>query len=93
MLFDARGYYFTRPVIQDNDATNWPLLAPKAAGGTCLRETGISHLFVNSHGAVYYIKRGLDERLLQLPALREFTRRCLTPVYARGGMILFEVRK
>lgn len=93
MLFDARGYYFTRHVIQDNDATNWPMLAPKAAGGTCLRETGISHLFVNSHGAVYYIKRGLDERLLQLPALREFTRRCLTSVYASGGMILFEVRR
>jgi hypothetical protein len=93
MLFEARGYYFTRPVIQDNDVTSWPLLAPKAAGGDCLRGTGISHLLVNSYGVVYYLKRGLDERLLQLPALRELTRRCLTPVYAWGGLILFEVRR
>jgi hypothetical protein len=93
MLFEARGYYFTRPVIQDNDATSWPLLAPKAARGDCLREAGISHMLVNSYGAVYYLKRGLDERLLQLPALREFTGRCLTPVYAWGGLILFEVQR
>jgi hypothetical protein len=93
MLFEARGYNFARRVIQDNDVTNWPLLAPKAAGSDCLRSAGISHVLANSRVAVYYLNRGLDERLLQLPALHEFTRRCLTPLYVEQGLILFQARR
>jgi hypothetical protein len=93
MLFDGRGYYFDRRVIQDNVVTNWPLLAPKAAGGDCLRAAGITHVLINSRVAMYYIYRGLDERILELPSLREFAQRCLTPVYQQGGVALYELRR
>jgi hypothetical protein len=93
MLFESRGYYFDRQVIQDSDATNWPLLAPKAAGGDCLRAAGITHVLLNSRVAGYYVHRGLDPQLLQLPSVREFIHRCSTPLYQGGGFGLYELRR
>ena len=93
MLFDARGYYFHRRVIQDSLVTNWSLLAPKTAGGDCLREAGITHVLINWASAMYYVYRGVDAQVFQLPALREFAQRCLTRLHERGGLALYELKR
>jgi len=93
MIFDARGYYFTVPVIQDNAHTNWLLLARTEAVPGCLRSTGISHVLVNIGALYYYTGRGLDPRFLQWEAFREFAERCLTQVHEGHGFILYRVRE
>jgi hypothetical protein len=91
MIFEGRGYYFDRQVIEDNDATNWPLLAPKMARGDCSHPAGISHLLINSGVVGYYEYRGLDPHLLQLPSLGEFIKRCTTPLYEQDGLVLYRL--
>jgi hypothetical protein len=93
MIYDARGYYFTVPVIQDNWPTNWPLLSQTQAVRNCLRSTGISHILVNSGALSYYTRRGMDPRLLQWDAFRQFAEKCLLPVHEAQGFILYRVKE
>ncbi|MBI4513436.1 MAG: glycosyltransferase family 39 protein [Gemmatimonadetes bacterium] len=92
MLFEARGYYFRVPVLQDNGIINWPLLAGKATAPDCLRSAGITHVLLN-HGAVrYYARRGADLKPLRLDAFADFAGDCLTPLYSSEGLTVFQVR-
>jgi len=91
MLFDARGYHFHIPVIQDNGAANWPLLAARATAPDCLRSAGITHVLVNRGALDYYARRGLDLGPLRLDALERFARECLSPIYSSGGITVFRV--
>jgi hypothetical protein len=93
LIYEARGYYFKVPVIQDNVLTNWPLLARSAAATNCLRSTGISHLLVNVDALRYYLRRGVDPQFLQWDAFQEFSRRCLSPIHGAYGFTLFRVKK
>jgi hypothetical protein len=93
MLFDARGYYFHRRVIEDSVVTNWALLAPKTSGGDCLRGAGITHVLINWSSVMYYVERGADARIFQFPALREFAQRCLTRLHEHGGLAFYELRR
>ena len=92
MLFEARGYYFGVPVLQDNAIMSWPLLSSKLAALDCLRSAGITHVLVNRGAIAYYASRGLDLAPLRLEALDQFARECLTPIHATGGYTLFAVR-
>lgn len=92
MLLEARGYYFERDVLQDNLLTNWPLLAPKASAGDCLRSSGVTHLLVSHAALAYYVGRGLDARALRWDAFPPFAERCLTPAYRRYGFTLYRLR-
>lgn len=91
MLFEARGFYFRVPVLQDNGITNWPFLAPKASEPGCLRAAGFTHVLVNSGAIYYYARRGVDLAPLRLDALERFGRECLTPIYASGGITVFRL--
>jgi len=91
MLFEARGYYFRVPVLQDNGITNWPFLVPRAAGPDCLRSAGITHVLLNLGAVHYYERRGLDLRPLRLDAFASFARDCLSPIYSSGGITVFRV--
>ncbi len=92
MLFEARGYYFRVPLLQDNVIMNWPLLSGKATAPDCLRSAGITHVLVNASALQYYARRGVDLGPLRLSQLNTFTRACLTPIYSSGGVTLFRVR-
>ncbi len=92
MIYEARGYYFIVPVIQDNALTNWPLLMRTDAVSDCLRSTGISHVLLNYGALGYYIRRGLDPEVLQWEAFQKFAQRCLTPVQEGQGFALFRVK-
>ncbi len=93
MLFDARGYYFRLPVIQDNAITNWlfVLPLPKAAGPDCLRSAGITHVLLNAGAIHYYGRRGVDLAPLRLDALERFARDCFSPLYSSGGITVFRL--
>jgi hypothetical protein len=93
LIYEARGYYFNVPVIQDNALTNWPLLARSEAATNCLRSTGISHVLVNVESLRYYLRRGVDPQSLQWDAFREFSRRCLTPIRGTRAYTLFRVKE
>lgn len=93
LIFEARGYYFDIPVIQDSVLTNWPLVARSGAVGNCLRGTGISHLLVNRVALQHYLRRGMDPQLVQWDALQEFARRCLTIAYDAPGLTLYRVKE
>ena len=93
LIYEARGYYFNVPVIQDNVLTNWPLLARTEAAAKCLRSSGISHLIVGVGALEYYVSRGMDPQVLQWDAFQEFSRRCLTTVHYGGGFILYRVKE
>lgn len=90
-LFEARGLYFDRRVVQDNVLTNWPLLRATDAVERCLAGTGITHVLVNLGALGYYRARGMDASPLGLEALEEFRDRCLDPVFDRGGFVFFRV--
>jgi hypothetical protein len=92
LLFEARGYYFRVPVLQDNGLVNWPLLAPRAAPPDCLRSAGVTHVLLNIGAMHSYGRRGLDSKPFRLDALKRFARDCLDPVYDNGGYAVFRVR-
>lgn len=93
MIFEARGYYFNVPVIQDNRLTNWPLFGQKASIQGCgsLHSAGISHVLVNTGALGYYISRGLntESQYLGWETFPQFAERCLIPVYDRSGFVLY----
>lgn len=91
LLFEARGYYFDRSVLQDNNLTNWPLLYATGAPDRCLDGTGITHVLVNHGAAAYYYRRGADLRNLRWDAFPGFAERCLQVVDAWAGYQLFRV--
>ena len=93
LIYEARGYYFKVPVIQDNVLTSWPLLSRTEAAANCLRSSGISHLIVGVGALEYYVSRGMDPQVLQWDAFQKFTRRCLTTVHHADGLTLFRVQE
>ena len=93
LIYEARGYYFNVPVLQDNGLTNWPLLAQTEAAADCLRSTGVSHLIVNVGALRYYMRRGVDPEVLQWEGFQEFSRRCLTTIHHAHGFTLFQVKE
>lgn len=91
MLFEARGFRFPRPVLQDNKGTNWAYLVATGATKTCLHETGISYVLVNSGTIQYYQGAGLNTDLLDWNQFPAFARRCLSKVTTTRGFILWRV--
>lgn len=92
MLFEARGYYFKVPVIQDNSGINWLLLVPKLSSNNCLDGTGITHVLLGIGPLRYYVMRGIDPKRLQWEAFQQFARRCLAPLYQDPTLVLFKIR-
>lgn len=93
MLMEARGYYFDRKVIQDNTLTNWPLLAPLASQGNCLRDVDVTHVLVGSGVLRYYVLRGMEPAPLRLNLFPKFSRACLRQIHQGNGFYLYEIRK
>jgi hypothetical protein len=93
LLLEARGYYFERPVLQDNVLTNWSFLAARGEALECLRAAKISHVLVNTGVLRYYVRRGLDPHILQWESFEPFAQRCLIPVYTNDAYTLYQVRQ
>ncbi len=93
MLFEARGYYFEPEVIQDNELTNWVLLAPHVAQARdCLSSSGISHILVNHLAIRYYALRGTNLQKLKWEQFPHFAERCLVRYIEGPGMTVYRVR-
>jgi hypothetical protein len=92
MLFDARGFYFRRQVVQDNDGIGWPLLASVLSPGSCLEPLRITHVMLGIGSLRYYLHAGLDPERVRWQAFLEFADRCLQPVHEEPGIVLFEVK-
>lgn len=92
MLFESRGLYFTRTVLQDNLLTNWPVLHYTGATARCLAGTGITHVLLNQPAPGYYQSRGADLAVMGWPSFPEFAQRCLLPIGQVRTMMLFRVR-
>lgn len=92
MLFEARGYYFDVPVLQDNVMTNWPLLVATGATESCLRGTDIQHLIVGTGGIAYFLERGADPGPLRWDLFPSFAERCLTTMHQAPGIVAYRVR-
>lgn len=91
MLFDARGFYHRRAVLQDNLLQNWPLLVGSGATENCLAGTGITHVFVNRAILAYYQARGVDPRTLLWDRFAPFAARCLQPMVNTNGIEIYRV--
>lgn len=78
LLFEARGYYFERDVLQDNMSRNWALLSPRLNDDDCLEETDITHVVLNNGALAYFSDGGLDVHLIQWRRWQGFSARCLT---------------
>jgi hypothetical protein len=92
MLWDARGYYFTRTVLQDNLLTNWPLLHGIGATERCLAGTGITHVMVNHQAPRYYEQRGVRMSELSWDAFPAFAQKCLEPMVVGSAFGIYRVR-
>jgi hypothetical protein len=93
MLFEARGFYFNVPVIQDNVLTNWPLMANRASKLNCLDGSGITHILVNFADLNYYLRRGLEPATTRWDVFENFAGKCLIPTFKGPGHTLYEVKK
>ena len=91
MLFEARGYYFTSAVLQDNKVTNWPLLAAALAPDECLGRSTATHVLVGTASLRYYLAGGVEPSLLRVEELESYANRCLTLIYDGPGYSLFRV--
>jgi hypothetical protein len=92
MLFEARGYYFRVPVLQDNMLMNWPLLSAHPAAHDCLRSTGITHVLLSRGALDYYRGHGFDLTPLRIESFEQFTDACLRPIYTGPSFSVFAVR-
>lgn len=92
MLFEGRGLYFDREVLQDNRLTNWALLAPYARDVRCLEGTDITHILVAVSSLGYYVDRGLNPAELSWPQFQELAARCTEVVYQDPGYVLLELK-
>src|SRR5690606_677240 len=92
MLFEGRGFYFEREVLQDHNSNTWPLLAT-IGPPDCLRAAGITHVLLNIGAVDYYVRGGADPAVLRWDEFDAFARRCLTPVARTPAHVLFEVRR
>jgi hypothetical protein len=92
MLFEARGFYFEVPVIQDNLLRNWLLLAGKASFPQQLKSAGISYVLFNKGAIDYFFRRGLDPITMQWDSFHKFKEDCLVPVFESSTHILFKVK-
>ncbi len=91
LLFEARGGAFDGPTYADTRSVYWPILAQTELADTCLRDSGISHVLVNSASLQYYLRRGADVGPLRLPELDHFVQRCLDLVSTSGPYAVFKV--
>lgn len=93
MLYEARGYHFRRPVIEDTRVSNWPLLAHRLAADDCLSRTGITHVLLNAGAVRYYLQRGSDPDVFMWDSFQRFAERCMgEPIYRNPAFLLFEIR-
>jgi len=91
MIFESRGFYFRVPVIQDNELSNWPLLAQKNITSIDLRSAGISHVLVNTYEPIGLRSRGMNVKALRLDEFKVFEMKYLVPVYKNDGYVLYSV--
>jgi hypothetical protein len=92
MLFEARGLYFNREVLQDNLLTNLAILQGIGATDRCLAGSGITHVLVNELAPRYYAGRGASLSALGWERFPEFAARCLQPVGTVRSEVLYRVR-
>jgi hypothetical protein len=92
MLYEARGFYFRVPMIQDNTLTNWLVLENTLSSMPCLSKTGISHVLFNAGAVEYYLNRGVSPNKLKLEQFRRFAKECLVIVANDPGYVLYRVR-
>jgi hypothetical protein len=92
MLYEARGFYFKVPMIQDNTLTNWLVLENALSSMPCLSKTGISHVLFNAGAVEYYLNRGVSPNKLKLEQFRRFAKECLVIVANDPGYVLYRVR-
>jgi hypothetical protein len=93
LLFDARGYRYSRTVLQDNLLTNWPLLISVLGPSHCLEASDITHVLVNNVGLRFFINRGLNTDHILWDRFDEFASRCLEEVQRQPEFWLFRVRR
>lgn len=93
MLFEARGLYYERVVLQDNLLTNWTILDHIGATDNCLAGTGITHVLLNEVMPAYYASRGADLEVMGWNRFPAFAQRCLEPLGAVRGEVLFRLRQ
>lgn len=98
MLYEARGWPFERPVIQDNRILTWPYLAASGHARSCLRElqlpSGIgpvTHVLLYTGALRFYRSRIDSMPYVSDGALDRFVQRCLEPVDARGDHHLYRL--
>lgn len=93
MLFEARGYYFNVPVLQDNYLMNWWFLLKTDLPLRCLESSGITHVLINTGALDNYFRGGIDKEILGVDALNAFASRCLVPILEGPGYVLSQVRQ
>lgn len=92
MVFEARGYYFKRSVLQDNKMTNWRLISSAIDDENCLESVGVSHVLLGAGTLRHLVRAGLDPEVVRWSAFQRFANRCLEPVFQDNDMILFQMR-
>ncbi|NIR46558.1 MAG: hypothetical protein GWN99_19110 [Gemmatimonadetes bacterium] len=92
MVFDARGYYFERTVLQDNKGTNWPLISTIMNEDDCLESMNITHVLLGLGSIRYYVMGGLDPERVRWNEFQQFAARCLEPIYQDVALVLFRVK-
>lgn len=93
MLFEARGFYITSDVLQDNKGTNWPLLASLVDPQGCLESTRISHVLLGQGAVDYYADAGVDLEIVRWDEFNSFRDRCLTELWEGRGFVMYEVNQ
>ena len=92
LLFEARGYYFKRRVIEDLAVRNWPYLRPLTESRSCLGSLGITHVVINQGNLRYFLARGMNADAVGWDRFEPFAARCLTPLYRTPNLAVYSAK-
>jgi hypothetical protein len=93
LLFEGRGLYFSRSILQDNLFRTWVFIRPLVEAGGCLEGSGLTHVLVGADPIDYLVRRGMDLDRLGWSEFDGFSRRCLVPVERQPeGYMLYRLR-
>ena len=91
LLYEARGFWLPGRPLEDNYGSAWARLDERLGAGGCVDATTADYVLVDWMAEGVWLERGVPASVLRPDRLRDFTRRCLRPVFEGEDYSLYRV--
>ena len=91
LLYEARGFWLPGRPLEDNYGSAWARLDERLGAGGCVDARTADYVLVDWMAEGVWLDRGVPAPVLRPDRLRDFTRRCLRPVFEGEDYSLYRV--